>query len=46
MVITATGWRIRDLDETPYPVVADLLDYWGESPPVHLLVKAFFAGDE
>ncbi len=29
------------MDATPWPEIADLLDYWFESPPVHLLVKAY-----
>lgn len=40
LIVTTTGWTIRELDDTPWPEIADLLDYWHESPPVHLLMKA------
>ena len=41
MLVTATGWTIRELDATPWPDVLDLLDYWSECPPLHLMVKAY-----
>ena len=47
LLVTATGWTIRELDETPWPVVLDLLEYWADSPPLHLMVKAYMGiGDK
>jgi hypothetical protein len=34
------------LDATPWPVIADLLDYWGKHPPVHDLVRLLWAETE
>lgn len=42
--MTGTGWTSRQVDETPWPDVKDLLNYWKEYPPVHILVRPFFAG--
>jgi hypothetical protein len=41
LIVTATGWTIRELDATPWPDVLDLLDYWTASPPVHVMVRAY-----
>lgn len=30
------------MDETPWPDVLDLLSYWKNHPPVHILVRGFF----
>jgi len=32
---------MRELDATPWPEVADLLAYWSQNPPLHLMVKAY-----
>ncbi|HWR15170.1 MAG TPA: hypothetical protein VN577_10095 [Terriglobales bacterium] len=32
----------REIDELEYSEVAALFDYWKETPPAHILVKAFF----
>jgi len=29
------------LDATPWPEVQDLLDYWVDYPPLHLMVRAY-----
>ena len=41
MIVTVTGWTLPQLGATPWPDVLDLLDYWAENPPVHLMVKAY-----
>jgi len=41
LIVSATGWTIRELDETPWPDALDLLDYWLDCPPVHLMVKDY-----
>ena len=41
MLVTATGWTVAELDRTPWPDVMDLLDYWAECPPLHLMVRAY-----
>jgi hypothetical protein len=38
----ATGWTIQQIEVTPWPSVLDLLSYWQENPPLHILVQAFF----
>jgi hypothetical protein len=38
--MTAAGWTSREFDETPLPVVFDLLEYWAENPPTHLIQAA------
>ncbi|MCL2658775.1 MAG: hypothetical protein FWD62_15470 [Betaproteobacteria bacterium] len=40
-VITVTGWRWSDLDAMTLPQVQALLNYWRESPPIHVLLKHF-----
>lgn len=40
-MITVTGWRWSDIDEMTLPQVQALLDYWAESPPIHILLKHF-----
>ena len=32
---------MRELDTTPWPEVQDLLDYWQENPPLHVMVRAY-----
>jgi len=39
MIITTTGWTFQQIEDTPWPVLLDLLDYWKENPPQHLLMK-------
>lgn len=41
LIVTVTGWTIPALDATPWPDVADLLDYWAVNPPLHLMVKTY-----
>ena len=41
LIVTVTGWTIRELDATPWPDVMDLLDYWTANPPLHLMVKGY-----
>lgn len=38
--MTGTGWTFAQLCETPVTVVWDLLDYWSEYPPSHILERA------
>ena len=41
LFVTAAGWTVQQLDDTPWPRVMSIRDYWGENPPLHLLVKAY-----
>ena len=41
LILTVQGWLPHELDTCPWPTVLDLLDYWYDNPPVHLLVKAY-----
>lgn len=40
--MTTTGWTPRELDLIPWPEALDLLDYWAENPPLHVLAKRAF----
>lgn len=46
MILTGTGWTVRELEETPWPQVTELLAYWKTFPPVHILVGNFFEKKE
>jgi len=41
LIITATGWRVCDVDEITLHDWARLNGYWLENPPVHLMLKSF-----
>ena len=41
LFVTVTGWTIPQLNATPWPDTQDLLDYWFDNPPLHLMVKAY-----
>jgi len=42
-IALATGWTIKEIDNTPWPDVADLLRYMRKNPPTYLLTKwAYF----
>ena len=43
--MTGTGWTLQQLEATPWPDVLELLAYWREWPPVHVLVKTGFFTD-
>lgn len=45
-MITATGWTWDQVDSLTWPQVLELLTYWKQQPPTHVLVKAFFMGDK
>jgi hypothetical protein len=36
-----TGWKFEYIDDLPFPDVMELLEYWLENPPMHLLHKWF-----
>jgi hypothetical protein len=40
MVATATGWTLDEIQELPFRVVQELLEYWQEYPPPHILLRA------
>jgi hypothetical protein len=40
LVTTVTGWTLEDFDRQPLPAVFDLIEYWGENPPTHLIQAA------
>ena len=40
-MITALGWRPRDVGETEWFDVVNLTKYWSDHPPVHELVAAY-----
>jgi hypothetical protein len=41
LIITATGWTWDTVDSLTLPQAEELTDYWAESPPVHILARAF-----
>jgi len=46
LLVTTTGWTIPELNATPWPDVADLLDYWQGNPPLHRMVAAYLGIEE
>ena len=38
--MTVTGWTIDYIDGMGFPEFVGLAQYWGENPPVHLMLKA------
>lgn len=44
-MITTTGWTVRQVDETPWPDIQDLINYWMSNPPLHLMLKGFMGID-
>jgi hypothetical protein len=40
LVVTAAGWTSKEFDEAPLPMVFDLLEYWGDNPPEHIVAAA------
>ncbi len=41
--MTTAGWTSEQFDNTPLPVVFELLEYWSDNPPTHL-IQAALAG--
>ena len=39
--MTSTGWTYPDIDEISYPDSIELVAYWIENPPTHVLLKNF-----
>jgi hypothetical protein len=42
--VTATGWNYETLYETSFCDIADLLKYWQEEPPAHVLLALRYLG--
>lgn len=40
-MITATGWTPYIIDDLPFRDVLDLVDYWNDYPPIHMLFRGF-----
>ena len=43
-IITATGWTFDQLGESSFSDVADLLEYWIEEPPEHVILALRYLG--
>lgn len=41
LLATACGYSYPEIDAMTLPAVYELLDYWREHPPVHLLIGAY-----
>jgi len=39
-IITATGWRKREVEALTLREANELLEYWSEHPPAHVLLAA------
>lgn len=42
MIITATGWTRATVDEMTMADYHELLAYWADHPPLHILAAAYF----
>ena len=42
LIVTTTGWTLREVDDLTMHDVHPLLDYWADFPPVHVLLRGFF----
>jgi hypothetical protein len=40
LVTTVTGWTLSEFDAQPLPAVFELLEYFSENPPTHLIQAA------
>jgi len=40
LIVTATGWRPAEIDAMSLCDVLDLLAYWSDNPPVHVILAA------
>lgn len=40
LIITTTGWTHAAIDEMSLCDVLDLIAYWGENPPTHIILAA------
>jgi hypothetical protein len=40
LIVTSTGWTHAAIDEMSLCDVLDLVDYWGENPPTHIILAA------
>lgn len=40
MVVTATGWTFDYINSVPMIMILELLNYWEEYPPPHILQRA------
>ena len=36
-----TGWTIEHIYSLPFIEITELLDYWADNPPVHIMVRAY-----
>ena len=43
-MITATGWTFDILNETSFSDLVELLAYWAEEPPAHVLLALRYLG--
>lgn len=39
-MVTATGWTHREIEEMSLCDLLDLLDYWQDTPPAHVVLAA------
>lgn len=42
--MTATGWSFDTLNETSFCDIAELLAYWTEEPPTHVILALRYLG--
>jgi len=45
-VATATGWTFREIEKLTLWELNDLMTYWKDYPPTHVLVAAYLMGDK
>lgn len=45
MVITCTGWTVRDVDDCPWNQLLDLITYWHNNPPTAASLKKILASE-
>lgn len=43
-IATATGWTFSQIDQLTMWDVNDLMEYWQDYPPTHVLVAAYLLG--
>jgi len=43
-VVTATGWTFDQLNDSSFCDVLDLLTYWAEEPPAHVILALRYLG--
>jgi hypothetical protein len=43
-IVTATGWTFDTINESSFCDIADLLVYWAEEPPTHVILALRYLG--